>query len=308
MARPAAVIVTYNSEDVIAGCLDALAKFAPEIKVMVVDNASTDHTMAIVRSAGVDYAANTRNYGFASAANTGVLHPRDASMVLLMNPDVRLQTSIGPLADATGRYGVAGGRLVGEDGCAQAGFTIRRFPTVTVLALELLGINRLWPSNPWNRRYRYLDRDLSKPGPADQPAGAFLMIRLDVWEKLGGFDESFQPIWFEDVDFCRRAASAGYQPYFVPEVTAVHIGGHSIGKLAEGPKQRYWYDSLVRYAAKHFGPIPARFLCIVGAIGVVPRAMIGAIQQQSLHPIANGWRNLKFLGRCLVSLPTHGSR
>ena len=52
-------------------------------------------------------------------------------------------------------------------------------------------MNRMWPSNPVNRRYRYLDRDLDQPGPVEQPAGAFLMIRRDVWERLGGIDEAF---------------------------------------------------------------------------------------------------------------------
>lgn len=300
MARAAAVIVTYNSEDVIAGCLEALAKHAPELRVIVVDNASSDRTVAIAENTGVDVIANAHNAGFASAANQGFVHASDALVVLLMNPDVRLQTGIDSLSEAAKQYGIAGGRLLDKDGSAQAGFTIRRFPTVTVLALELLGINRLWPSNPWNREYRFLDRDLTKQGPADQPAGAFLMIRRDVWNKLGGFDESFWPIWFEDVDFCRRASSAGYRPYFVPDVTAIHLGGHSIAKLAEGPKQLYWYDSLVRYATKHFGPMAARFLCVAGTIGVIPRAMIGAIQQQSLHPIADGLRNLKFLAKRLV--------
>ncbi len=93
----------------------------------------------------------------------------------------------------------------------QSGFTIRRFPTPAALIFELFGINRLWPSNPVNRHYRYLDRDLDQPGPVEQPAGAFLMTRRDVWESLHGFDESFHPVWFEDVDYCKRASGSGYQ-------------------------------------------------------------------------------------------------
>ncbi len=114
------------------------------------------------------------------------------------------------------------------------GFTIRRFPTPLTLWFELCGFNRLWPSNPVNRRYRYLDRDLEQAGPVEQPAGAFLMFRRDVWERLGGFDEGFYPVWFEDVDFCRRAADAGYRIEYVPQVEAEHLGGHSVGQISEG--------------------------------------------------------------------------
>ena len=136
------------------------------------------------------------NQGFAATS---------ADVVLIMNPDVRVTSDLAPLIAAGREHGVAGGRLTDDQGRAQAGFTIRRFPTSTVLALELLGVNRLWRGNPWNREYRYLDRDLTKGGAADQPAGAFLMVRRDVWSTLGGMDEGFCPIWFEDVDFCRRA-------------------------------------------------------------------------------------------------------
>lgn len=293
-------MVTYNSEDVIAGCLEALAAFAPELLVIVVDNASTDNTVAVARGFPVEVIANPRNQGFAGAANQGFRAAGDASLVLLMNPDVRLQSSVAPLAEASMQYGIAGGQLTGEDGGTQAGFTIRRFPTVIVLALELLGINRLWPTNPWNRLYRYQDRNLRKPGYADQPAGAFLMIRSDIWSKLGGFDETFWPIWFEDVDFCHRAALAGFMPYYVPEVTALHAGGHSIDKLDNGPRQIYWHDSLLKYARKHFGRADARFLCLAAVAGAVPRAVVGVVEERSLRPVSNCLRNLKFLGKRLV--------
>jgi len=58
------------------------------------------------------------------------------------------------------------------DGRAQAGFTIRRFPTAASLICELFGINRLWKSNPVNRRYRYFDNSLDEAGDVEQPAGA----------------------------------------------------------------------------------------------------------------------------------------
>jgi GT2 family glycosyltransferase len=283
----------------VEACLHALSEY----EVVVVDNASTDRT--VERARGARVIANPTNRGFAAAVNQG-FQATTADLVLIMNPDVRVTSSLEPMADACREYGLAGGRLTDADGDTQRGFTIRRFPTVAVLALELLGLNRGWAGNPWNREYRYSDRDLSKGGPADQPAGAFLMVRRDVWKTLRGMDESFWPIWFEDVDFCRRAALAGFPAQYVPESTAVHSGGHSIKKIDGASRQLYWYDSLLRYAGKHFRPAEYRVLCLAGALGVLPRTVAAVIQERSLRPIGNCLRILKFLGRRLVSRPPSG--
>jgi GT2 family glycosyltransferase len=296
-------VVTYNSEEVIEACLAAATTVSAEL--VVVDNASADQTVAKARTHGVNVIANPTNRGFAAAVNQG-FRATTAELVLIMNPDVLLTSSLGPLASVTRAHGLAGGRLTDRHGATQTGFTIRGFPTPLVLALELLGLNRLWPTNPWNREYRYLDRDLTQGGPADQPAGAFLMVRRDVWKKLGGLDETFWPIWFEDVDFCRRAVLAGFTPQYVPETQACHSGGHSIQKIDGASRQLYWYDSLLRYAGKHFRRGGIWLVCLAGAFGALPRTVVGMIQERNLTPVGNCFRILKFVGRQLVSSPPSG--
>ncbi|MGH9648146.1 MAG: glycosyltransferase family 2 protein [Bryobacteraceae bacterium] len=268
-------------------CLDALAEMAPNVSATVVDNASADQTVEQVRRRpGVKLVANRENLGFAGAANQG-FRATIGDPILLLNPDVQVRTSLIPLIDACREHGLAAGQLTGPDGRAQAGFTIRRFPTPASLAFELLGINRLWPGNAVNRRYRYLDRDLNLEGPVEQPAGAFLMTRRDVWEQLGGFDESFHPVWFEDVDFCRRAADAGYRIQYLPWVRAEHLGGHSVHKLPAASMEVYWYDSLLRYGAKHFRPWPYRGVCLAAVLSTVPRTIAGMFREQNLNPVVS---------------------
>ena len=63
------------------------------------------------------------------------------------------------------------------------------------------------------------------------------MIRRDAWEAVGGFDEGFRPVWFEDVDFLKRLRRAGYRVRYVPSAVARHRGGHSVGKLAERSRE-----------------------------------------------------------------------
>jgi len=302
-----AVIVTYNSEEVILSCLDALAEMAPGVTATVVDNASTDRTVEQVQrrtlvNPRVKLLANPENRGFAGAANQGFA-TTIGDPILLLNPDVRLRTPLTPLIDACRKHGLAAGQLIGPDGRAQTGFTIRRFPTPASLAFELLGINRLWPRNAVNRRYRYLDRDLNLAGPVEQPAGAFLMTRRDVWERLGGFDESFHPVWFEDVDFCRRAADAGYRIEYVPQVRAEHSGGHSVKKLPAARTEVYWYDSLLRYGAKHFRPWQYRGVCLVAVLSTVPRMIAGMIREKSFNPVVSCVQIIRLAVSRLVSRP-----
>jgi N-acetylglucosaminyl-diphospho-decaprenol L-rhamnosyltransferase len=303
VAHVAVVVVTYNSADVIAPCLASVAGY----EVIVADNASVDQTVAVARTNGARVLANDENRGFAAAVNQG-FRATSAELVLVLNPDVEVQSTLDPLCAAALRHGVAGGRLVDEQGVAQQGFTIRRFPSAGLLGLELLGINRLWPKNPWNRDYRYLDRDLTQSGPAEQPAGAFLMVRRDVWAQLGGFDEAFHPIWFEDVDFCLRAAQAGFPAYYEAATVGLHQGGHSIRKLQSAERQCIWYDSLLRFAGKHFRPSLVWMIGLAGALGVWPRAVVRAVAERSLRPVWDVGRIYEAIRNRLVSRPQTGLR
>ena len=277
------MIVTHNSQEVVQECLEAIAKMAPGLAAVVVDNASSDPTVELARQkTEVQMIANSENRGLAAAANQG-FRATNADLILLLNPDVELLTPITRLEEACRRHGLSAGQLTDGDGRPQTGFTIRRFPTPGVLALELMGLNRLWPGNRLNRKYRYLDRNLSLEGPVEQPAGAFLMIRRDVWERLGGFDEAFHPVWFEDVDFCQRATKAGYRIEYVPEVRAEHTGGHAISQLQATRRELYWYGSLLRYAGKHFGPLEYRGVCLAALLSSVPRMVVGMIRERSFQ-------------------------
>lgn len=282
---------------------------APQITPIVVDNASTDDTVLRVRESAefrpnVRIIPNTENRGFAAAVNQGVkafsVTEGDPAYILLLNPDVNLLTSVDRLVEASAAYGLASGKLVDLTGCTQTGFTIRRFPTAAALILELFGINRFWCWNPVNRHYRYLGRNLNEPGEVEQPAGAFLMFRRNVWNQLNGLDEAFHPIWFEDVDFCRRAINAGFHIQYLPEVVASHAGGHSIAKVPRGCRAIYWCASLIRYASKHFHEPAYRAVCAAVLFSSFPRAVAGMILERSLAPIKSYSKIIRFAGLCLV--------
>jgi N-acetylglucosaminyl-diphospho-decaprenol L-rhamnosyltransferase len=285
MSETGIVIITYNSGAVIGACLDAAIGSGAEI--VVIDNQSRDTTVAEVRKRGVRLIANPTNRGFAAAANQGFA-VLQTTYVLLLNPDAEIISDLEPLREACDlpESGAAGGRLLGSNGAPQIGFMVRKFPSALSLALEALLLNRVWPNNPANRRYRGLGLDYQIRQEVEQPAGAFLMVRRAAWQELGGFDEGFQPLWFEDVDFCRRLVNEGYRLYYEPRAVAKHTGGHSIPELTVEMRQFYWYRSLLRYSAKHFRPMALRAVCLAVVTGSILRIFGELVLHRSLQPIA----------------------
>ena len=290
------VIVTYNSGCTIGRCLDACLQHGIE-DVVVVDNASEDSTVAEAsRRPPVRVIANRTNQGFAGAVNQGFRAVR-ADAVLILNPDTTIVSGLDQLEAALEpeHVGAATGTLTGADGQPQHGFNVRAFPTPLTLVFELLGLNRVWPSNPVNRKYRVRlapDRITA----VDQPAGAFLMVKRVAWDTVGGFDEQFHPVWFEDVDFCKRLRDHGFRILYVPAASALHAGGDSVSKLPWVVRQQVWYGSLLRYASKHYSTWSVREVAVAVAIGCTARAVGRAIGQLSLVPFSACSRVVRLTG------------
>jgi N-acetylglucosaminyl-diphospho-decaprenol L-rhamnosyltransferase len=297
MAEIGIVIVTHNSAAEVSECVAAaLATGSP---VVVIDNASTDGTRRIVECTSAQLLANSTNIGFAAAVNQGFI-VLNCPYIVLLNPDAVLVSDLSALREACELPSAAGagGLLLDVEGRPQVGFMARQLPTPSALILEALLLNRICPNNPVNRRYRGLGLDYRSRIEVQQPAGAFVMIRRDVWKELGGFDEKFHPLWFEDVDFCRRARDKGYRFFFEPLAVAKHTGGHSIAALSLEMRQFYWYRSLLKYSAKHFRPLQFRCVCLAVAAGSVLRGFARAVQERRFKPAAGYGKVVRLAGRC----------
>jgi GT2 family glycosyltransferase len=257
-AMISALIVTHNSAKWIGRCLELLRAFGRESikEIIVVDNASTDETLAEVRKfPDVQCIASSANVGFAGGMNLAA-GKSTGEALLILNPDTVLRSELTPMVEILKQSPEAAAvapRLTGVDGNFQRGFAIRRLPTRMSLIFEILLLNRLWPGNPVNRRSRCLDFDPEREAVIEQPAGACLLVRRVSFEAVGGFDESFHPLWFEDVDLCRRLLGKGGTIRYCPEVRVEHAGGHSLETVPFGEKQLYWYRSLLYYVRKHYG-------------------------------------------------------
>lgn len=268
-----AILVTYNSAGSIERCLSAL-RAQEEWERIVIDNASRDGSLELAKASDpqAHTVANDRNYGFAAAANRGA-QLATSDILLFLNPDtVARPGALRALAAALQppHVGAVGGLLLRDDGQADRGFSVRRFPTTAAMAAEILLLNRLWPGNPVNRRYRCLDLDYARAQEVDQPAGACLALRRDAWASVGGFDERFFPVWFEDVDLCLRLREANWKIVYCPQAQFAHSGGHSVNKVPLADRQLFWYRNMLRYFRKHKSPaaVSALRACIAAGMGL----------------------------------------
>ncbi|MEU6739443.1 glycosyltransferase family 2 protein [Streptosporangium sandarakinum] len=233
--RIAVVVVTYNSAEVLPGCLRSLAEGARGTRlarVVVADNASQDGSLRIAGEAA-DLPVRTvqlgRNAGYAAAVNAGVaeldLGALDA--VLVVNPDCRLRPgSLAPLAEALRRpgCGIAVPRLVNPDGSLQP--SLRRTPTVRRALVEAVIGGGLAGRIGTLGELVTDPAEYERAGPAAWATGAAMLVSTDLIREIGPWDESFL-LYSEETEFALRAADRGWTLWYEPSSVFEHIGGDS---------------------------------------------------------------------------------
>lgn len=259
------LLVSYNTAELLRRCLAALAADTAGgdwCEALVIDNASRDASADLVAREfpAVHLQRSATNLGFA-AANNRLLAAARGRYVLLLNPDACPRPGVlrraVALMDAHPRAGAAGGRLVDPTGAAQP--SARCFPSTVNDLLTLSGLAARYPRSRWFGRF---DRTWADPHCAarvDWIPGAFTILRRDLLERLGGFDERFF-LYYEEVDLCRRIAAAGAEVWYWPELEIEHIGGASSRAVAPhavsraGSQLTLWrMRSALLYHRKHHG-------------------------------------------------------
>lgn len=213
---------------------------------------------------------NASNRGFGPASNQAA-EAAEGDVLLFVNPDTRAEgdpfTPIAAAFEADAGVVAVAPRLVEMDGSApapgplslappgredQATFQLRRLPTLSADARELLLIDHLAPNNRGRRSARYADADRSAPFPVEQAAAAALAVRRDAFRRVGGFDEAFVPAWYEDVDLCQRLGREGAIRYS-PEARFRHRGGESASRLGYDRFLPILYRNALRYRRGRYG-------------------------------------------------------
>lgn len=202
------------------------------IEIIVVDNASTDSSLSIVRGRfpQVRLIANQRNIGFAAANNQGIALAR-GRVLFLLNPDAYVKPgALNGLARFLDRHptaAAAGPNVLNPDGAWQA--AVFRFPTLWDLFCEAVFLSVLWPRSRLFARKELggFNRDAIRQ--VDWIQGCALAIRREVWDAVGPFDEGYW-MYVEELDWCRRAHEQGYRLFFTPDAEVVHYGQRAVAR------------------------------------------------------------------------------
>jgi len=249
------VIVTHNSLPALTDCLNSLGAAATKtpLDLIVVDNGSTDKTVdrVIKQFAEVRIIRNERNLGFAAACNQGA-KGAPGEYLLFLNPDVQIDKDaierLVAVASERDRVGLVSGRLRFPDGSFQA--TCRQFPTTgNMIFSRGSAITRLFAAD-CSRSKAYTLPDYVETTEVPAVAATMVMIRKDLFDITGGFDDRFF-LFMEDTDLSLRLHKAGYTNLVVPAAGGIHRWG--AGSDLER-KRRLWYHhlSVWKYFLKHF--------------------------------------------------------
>lgn len=260
------IIVNWNVSGLLARCLASLQEQrGVTAEIFVIDNASSDGSTEMVRSKfpSVRLIANKQNRGFAAANNQG-LREATGRHLFLLNPDTIIPpttlASIVRYFDLHANVGVIGPQIRNPDGTVQA--SIRRNPDFLSQALVLLKVHAFAPGIPSVRRYFAADFDYFAAAQVEQVMGAALAFRRKLLNDVGLFDEEFF-LWFEEVDFCRRAQKTGWKIQYIPDICITHVGGQSFQQLLNLQQQIIFDKSLLRYFAKHGSAISRTLLALL---------------------------------------------
>jgi len=222
-----AIVVSYNARHLLARCLSHLD--AERHEVIVVDNASEDGSAELVRQEfpNVALIEAGANLGFGAANNLAMQQASGAYFALINSDawaiDDGLETLV-RFAASDPAAGIVGPRLVEEDGRVQK--SVRGYPTVWRLCTEYFFLRKLAPSTRALNAFYGAGFDYASVREADWLMGAALVVRRELIEEIGGFDERFF-LFSEEVDLCFRARQAGWKTVYTPSATFVHLGGAS---------------------------------------------------------------------------------
>lgn len=274
------VIVNYNVKYFLEQCLYSLQKSAEGIpvEVIIVDNQSTDGSVDYLKSRfpHVKFIINDSNLGFAKACNKG-LEFASGEYILFLNPDTLLSentlrccTRFLDQNKETGAVGVkmldGAGRFLKE--------SKRSFPSPLTSLYKLFGLSRLFPRSRIFSRYYAGHLDENKNHEVDVLAGAFMMIRKEVLQKLGSFDQEFF-MYGEDIDLSYRIQKAGYKNYYLAETEIIHFKGEST-RRGSFNYVRLFYTAMSIFVKKHYGGTKAGFFNAALHFAIWLRAAIAA--------------------------------
>jgi len=255
------IIVTRNTCALTRAAIQSVlgSHDSPAKEILVVDNGSTDDTASVLprEFPQIQFIRPEKNLGFARACNLAAKRAA-GEFLLLLNSDARLVPAALARAVAWMRgqpdCAVAGAQLLNADGSRQN--SIANFPT---LATELLNkplLRRLRPE-----KFPGKEHEFREPMEVETVVGAFMLIRKEAWDVLGGLDERYF-FFLEETDFCLRARKNKFRVFHLPDVRVWHGQGQTARQVSVDARIEYWRSRYAYFAKNH--RLPARLVLAAG--------------------------------------------
>lgn len=251
------IIVNYNVRHFLEQCLYSVQKAVSNIaaQVIVIDNNSSDNSVGYLKPffPSICFFSNDQNLGFARACNQGLAMAK-GKYILFLNPDTivpedcfeKCISFLESNADA-GAVGIK--MLDGRGNFLKE--SKRSFPAPLTSLYKLFGLSKLFPGSKVFSKYHLGYLDKNKNHEVDVLAGAFLMVKKEVIEKTGSFDETYF-MYGEDIDLSYRIQQAGYKNYYFSESSIIHFKGESTRKGTLN-YVRMFYNAMSIFVRKHYG-------------------------------------------------------
>lgn len=250
------ITVNYKTVDYLGRMLESLFAHHTQggLELIVVENGSGDDLSGLEEKyPSVVFIQSKTNLGFAGGCNLG-LADAHGDFIVLLNPDIVFtEPALYRIVEAmksSPDIGIGGISLKNLDGSQQK--CVWRFPTPMDQLLVLCKLHHVFPSLPAIASWRMDDFDYTQDSDVDQVMGAFFCIRREVIDQIGSLDDGFF-MWYEEVDFCRRAKTAGWRIHYFASISAKHKKGSSFDRVPTVKKQNMLRRSIRRYMRKHFG-------------------------------------------------------
>lgn len=257
----AVIVISWNTCELLRGCLASLRASGEPLRVIVVDNASSDGSAEMVRDAfpEVELIEPGANLGFVKANNLALRKLLDAAdapeFMWLLNSDTRVHA--GAIATllafmrAHPRCGMLGPKLENPDGTLQHGaFSL---PGLTQLAIDVIPrLQARFRDTRWDGRYPHAAY-AGQPFQIGHPLGAAMLARTQAVRVVGVLDEGFE-MYSEEIDWAKRMRDAGWQIWCEPRAVVTHFGGASSSQAPERTERLKW-RSRQRYFSKHYPPL-----------------------------------------------------
>jgi N-acetylglucosaminyl-diphospho-decaprenol L-rhamnosyltransferase len=251
------VIINWNSKDYLRECLNSIVQGTKHLdyEILVIDNASHDGSAQMVAAeySSVKFIQSERNLGF-SGGNNCAAQRATGDFLLFLNPDTMVEgDALVELVEALRHQpdaAIAGARLLNSDRTLQTS-CVQSFPTVANQFLDCEWLRRRFPrSSLWGMMALF--DDPREPVPVDAVSGACLMIRREMFKRVGGFDESYF-MYSEDIDLCFKVHQAGSRIVYVHDATVIHHGGGSSRQSRNAFSNVMLRESVYRFFRQHRG-------------------------------------------------------